>query len=778
MGFLSFAFLYALTVYAGVALQEITGSASSIWLASGAAVGILLLQEKGSRRAFIFMFFIVNLWGEWRGGCALWSALAFSLLDALEAAFCVWLIEKFKKAPIHFKRAQDILALLSGTLLSNGLFSILEALAAQAARPLQAWGINFAADALGMLLIAPTIALWRQDSRVENSARHFAEYFLHLALSVLFAALLFGPFTQAESPVLRNYMVFPLIIWAAFRFSAHGMSSSTLIFALIAIWNTSQGNGIFSAAGQSAEQRISALQIYLSVVAFSGLLLNAVVKERKEAEKSLRLSEEKYRTVANFTYNWEAWRDPQGEYQYISPSCQRMTGYTSEEFTSNPNLILEITHPSDLYKTREHFSKASHETQKELPSFDFRIITKSGELRWINHACASVHSQTGVWLGRRESNRDVTIRKRTEEVLRSRLWLSRFADHHSTQELMQSALNEAEALTASEIGFFHLIDEDQENVMLQMWSSNTLLNMCGVENQPLHYPLESAGIWADCAREKRTVIYNNYSESPNRKGLPIGHAPVRSILTVPVIRGGKVAAIFGVGNKKTGYDELDEKTVSQLADLTWDIVQRKNSEGELRLAKEELEKLNASLQLALTREEELAHTDSLTGICNRRHLFQLAQREFELAERHRLPLSIILFDVDHFKKFNDNYGHDIGDEVLIQAVRCARAQLRSGDIFGRYGGEEFVAALPMTNLQHAAQVAERIRFAIESLRVPTVKGDLHITVSVGVAQMNDSQRNGSKQTLDMLVHNADEAMYASKQAGRNRVTLFNAIQAK
>jgi|GEM_PF-1771629 len=776
--FFSVALFYGLVAYAETWLQKITGGVASIWLASGAAVGILLLQKKEKRRVFLILFFVINVWSERQVNSSPQNFPLLALFDTLEAALCVWVVEKFSKPPVHFERAQDVLALLGGALLSSGAFSALEALITLPALFLQSWGANFTADVLGILLLAPIMMQQEQYLNKKHSARHYVEFFALLAAIVLFACLLFGSFTSAENPVLRNYMIFPFLILAAFRFSAHGMSNVLLLFTLVAIGNTAQGRGIFSVSHQNAEQRMNALQTYLSVVSFSGLLLNAIIKERKEAEKSLRVSEEKYRTVVNFTYDWEAWRNPQNEYQYISPACQRVTGYSMEEFTRNPSLILEITHPSDKYIVREHFSRAMHQTEAEIAPFDFRIIKKNGEICWINHACNNVYNEKRKWLGRRESNRDVTARKRIEELMRTRLWLIRFAESHSIDEIAQSGLNETEALTSSEIGFFCLFDDERKIIALQTWSSNALLHAPNIESQAPRYPLNEAGAWADCAREKRTVVHNYYQTLDSKKELPLGNTPARRNLTTPIIRGGTVKAIFGVMNKKTDYDELDEKIVLQLADLTWEIIQRKQSEEQLRLAKEELEELNVNLKLALAREEELAQTDALTGIYNRRRLFQLAQREFELAERHRLPLSIILFDVDHFKNFNDNYGHDIGDEVLIQAVHCARAQLRSGDIIGRYGGEEFVVALPMTNIQNAEQVAERIRSAIEALRVPTAKGNLHITISAGVTEMLNIQHNGSKQTLDNLVRNADEAMYQSKRAGRNCVTLFNVDKAK
>ncbi|MDD2921391.1 MAG: GGDEF domain-containing protein, partial [Anaerolineales bacterium] len=141
----------------------------------------------------------------------------------------------------------------------------------------------------------------------------------------------------------------------------------------------------------------------------------------------------------------------------------------------------------------------------------------------------------------------------------------------------------------------------------------------------------------------------------------------------------------------------------------------------------------------------------------------------------QLPLSVILFDLDHFKKVNDTYGHAVGDAVLRRVVQVARAELRSSDVIGRYGGEEFVVIMPMTSAQQAYQLAERIRAAVESLRVPTQKGDVAVTVSLGIAELLrlPYMPNGEAESLDDLVRRADEAMYAAKNSGRNRIIVFN-----
>jgi diguanylate cyclase (GGDEF)-like protein len=206
----------------------------------------------------------------------------------------------------------------------------------------------------------------------------------------------------------------------------------------------------------------------------------------------------------------------------------------------------------------------------------------------------------------------------------------------------------------------------------------------------------------------------------------------------------------------------------RLLSIVREITERKLAEVELQYTKVGLEKANKELQTALAREKELAHTDALTGINNRRYLYELAEHEFEIALRYQQPLSILMFDIDHFKQVNDTFGHTAGDHILQQVTQAASAELRSADVIGRYGGEEFVIVLPMTNAQQAYPLAERIRLAAEAIRVPTEKGDASITLSIGIVEIRQGAQTGS---VESLIRRADEVMYAAKQAGRNRTEI-------
>jgi diguanylate cyclase (GGDEF)-like protein/PAS domain S-box-containing protein len=181
-----------------------------------------------------------------------------------------------------------------------------------------------------------------------------------------------------------------------------------------------------------------------------------------------------------------------------------------------------------------------------------------------------------------------------------------------------------------------------------------------------------------------------------------------------------------------------------------DITQRKTIEQQLRI---------------------LAITDPLTGLYNGRHFFEVLDKEFARARRYGHPISLMMFDIDFFKGVNDKYGHQIGDQMLQLLAKSCLQVVRKADVLARYGGEEFILLLPETDTDRARSLAERLRKKVAGLKLETPRGIVQVTISVGYTQLGDLEKD-----IDDFIWHADQALYKSKDRGRNRIASWQEIQ--
>ncbi|WP_425435937.1 diguanylate cyclase [Metabacillus halosaccharovorans] len=167
--------------------------------------------------------------------------------------------------------------------------------------------------------------------------------------------------------------------------------------------------------------------------------------------------------------------------------------------------------------------------------------------------------------------------------------------------------------------------------------------------------------------------------------------------------------------------------------------------------------------------EQLAYYDELTQIYNRRAFFQKSEQEFAEAKKRSIPFTMILIDIDYFKKVNDTYGHHIGDQLLKHVVKACQTQLNEGELFARYGGEEFVLALKGCTAIEGEEIANKLRRYVETQPLRSDKGDIYVTLSLGVAEASEER----DETLYQLLNHSDNALYRAKGEGRNQVNVFN-----
>jgi len=237
----------------------------------------------------------------------------------------------------------------------------------------------------------------------------------------------------------------------------------------------------------------------------------------------------------------------------------------------------------------------------------------------------------------------------------------------------------------------------------------------------------------------------------------IGAAAAGFQLQVPPAR--SYASILGEANAELGklnmrYEQMYRELMAKAAELN-----EKNRE--LTELTRQLDEKNRMLQ-------DLAAKDGLTGVYNHRYFQEFMVQQIRQARRHSRPLSLVILDIDHFKKFNDTYGHQFGDLVLKELAAILLANVRKSDIVARYGGEEFCVILADTDLKGAVRVAEKIRAAVEQAELPDGNGrSTRFTVSLGAAQLSAKMQEPSD-----LISIVDAALYVAKKGGRNRVSAY------
>ena len=274
------------------------------------------------------------------------------------------------------------------------------------------------------------------------------------------------------------------------------------------------------------------------------------------------------------------------------------------------------------------------------------------------------------------------------------------------------------------------------------------------------------GMAGRIVHSQKPLFFNSVSQM-NESGIDFEYYgsdavsdPAQSILAVPMLLHGRVVGMISAQSyKENAYTHDDQYLLELLA-----------SHAAIAIENSRL----------FTTIQTLAYTDPLTGSLTRRKFFELAENEFNRAKRYKQNLSVIMLDVDEFKKFNDRFGHQVGDLVLKLVAANCKLSLRDLDIFGRLGGEEFAVVLPGTDLEQAIQVATRLCRLVEEANLAEAidlfelstgekleGNELKVTVSVGVTMYDESCKN-----IDVLMDHADRAMYSVKNTGRNRINVW------
>ena len=476
-----------------------------------------------------------------------------------------------------------------------------------------------------------------------------------------------------------------------------------------------------------AAERRRLIQTFAVTACIVPLLIAAwvtVVRAGRRLASDRQRVEERFRRFFELSADLVCIAGIDGYFRTLNASWTRVLGYSREELLAKP--FVEFVHSDDRAATRGLFEE---KVKKGVTIFTFcnRYLRADGRvawLEWTSQLSPGAHEVFAI-------ARDVTGAREAEGRLRAQ----------------DAGLRAILASTADGI-----LGIDQERKVVHA-------------NRRFHE------IWR---------IPQPLAESRDDGALL---AFVLSQLTDPAAFLAKVEALYG--SDLEDMDVLDFKdgrvverySSPMIAGETvvgrvWsfrDVTERRRAEGELRLAKESVDEANREITLHLEHERELSQTDGLTGLCNRRHFFELAARELTVANRYSRPLSIVMIDVDRLKEANDSFGHLFGDQVLLAVAQTARSHVRDSDVLARFGGDEFVLMLPETTALQALPLVERIREQVAERSVRADSGVLRVTLSIGIAELATQPPDAG---IESVVRRADQALYAAKGGGRNRAVLW------
>lgn len=472
---------------------------------------------------------------------------------------------------------------------------------------------------------------------------------------------------------------------------------------------------------------------------------NRDITEQKKAEEAFLDHTKRYENALLENIPDMVWlKNNDGEILTCNPSFEKFVGKSKSEIIGKKISTLECYQKVAIEMT-ELDKKVL--TKHKSAMTDLSLSFEDGQPIWAEVTKSPVYDKDGTLIGIVGFARDVTDARNYNRITEARNRLHKFASEHNLHDLLVETLDEAEALSDSKIGFYHFLGEDQKTLSFQAWSTRTTREFCHTEIKESHCGIDMAGVWADCIRERKAIMHNDYPSLAHKKGLPEGRAMVARQMLIPVFRGENIVAIMGIGNKSAEYSQKDLEVASLLADFSWDIVLQKKREEELNL---------------------LAHYDALTRLPNRVMLSDRLQHAIAHSKRTGELLAVCVMDLDGFKPVNDTYGHKAGDLVLQETAKRLLGCVRSDDTVARLGGDEFVLSIGgLKNLKECEVALDRI-VAEVAKPIEVAGGAVVVHASIGATFF---PLDGADK--DTLMRHADQAMYEAKESGKNRYCFFD-----
>lgn len=454
--------------------------------------------------------------------------------------------------------------------------------------------------------------------------------------------------------------------------------------------------------------------------------------------------------------------------QYMSNFTEDLTGYPVSDFLYNRvRSYASIIHPDDIQYVENAVDQGVKTDGRYF--IEYRVIDKNEQTRWVFEKGQVVRTEVGEVDFLDGFIMDISERKHVEEVLEVKQELiesiyalqSRFIIHPDPFNICRDLLEDLKKLTNSEYGFVGEVYNSAEGtpyltayaLSMLAWNSETKALYETAQKQGFEFH-KLDNLFGHAITDREVIICNDLTSDPRSIGIPEGHPPIHNFLGIPVFYGEKLVGMVGLANHPSGYNQALIEYITPLISAYGQIIVA-------RQAQEARDAAEATLA-------KLAHLDGLLSIPNRRSFDEYLEKQWRQARRGHEPLSMIMIDIDHFKFYNDTYGHQQGDDCLIQVSKTIQACLkRPADFVARYGGEEFVCVLPDTPLAGAQSLAEEIRCKITEQQIPHDSSPVaeYVTLSLGVAALTPSLAT----TPEMLISLADKALYQAKSNGRNQV---------
>jgi len=463
------------------------------------------------------------------------------------------------------------------------------------------------------------------------------------------------------------------------------------------------------------------------------------VSERKHAEEALRDSEELSRGMLEAATTGIYFLQD-GKFLYVNRLFEELSGYTFDELIGTHSL--DYVHPDDRDTVRAKAIEVL-KGQSSCP-YEFRLIRKDSGIVWVLDRVASIQ-----YKGKRSvlgTLMDITERKHAEaEVNRYTRQLETLFNIGTTvsqtlnlEELLVSVLDRVLKVTGVEIAGIFLLDEKTRELVLR---ASRGMSVSFVREVKILSAGE--GILKQVVETGKPLLVENMSLEPRFNHHGTKKWRVQSFAALSIMAKEKILGMMGIGSY--GHREFPDWEVRMLGTIA----------NQIGMAIDNAQLYEHAL--------ELAFTDGLTGLYNRRYLMDQIEREFIRAQRSKAPLSLIMIDLDGLKGINDRFGHHVGDSFLKEVARIVKANTRASDVAARWGGDEFMLLAPGTDSKGADKIAERIRAQVEHFKIKLEGEEAGITISAGIVSY---PTNAS--VVPELVKKADEAMYCAKRAGKNR----------